>query len=885
MTKFKNYALMLSASALAFSIGPIAAHAQSGQDSDQIVVRGIKKSLEDAATVKRNSSQIVDAISAEDIGALADQNIADSLQRVSGVQIRRSGAGEGDSVDIRGFSQNRYEINGRTLREFNGRSSDASRDDGQQSLLGIIPSELVGRIEVFKLMAADQIEGSQGGTVNIITRKPLDNPGLQIAGSVEGSYADLSEKFGYGFSGLISDTFADDTFGVLVNVSLDEREVAEDRFFSFNGWIPNSAGDGSDPAQVAFADPNGDGVPSFRIRDLRFQRTTALRRRLGGSATFQWEPSDAFSSYADVFYARQFSNEMRQWFAIGTSGNASDYSDYVFSERDSLLAGTLAQQLEGNVNTNPDNVFESISGAVGGKWTSGPLTMSGEFSLAKGSADIRQQFIRVRSNEFVDVSFDFRTGDLPSLVLPATLNGADIFDLSQYNVTNVFDRVRKRRTDELTGRFDIDYEVNLGPVVSLETGIRYSKLEVDPSSQSLNPRFSPGTPADDPAIADYVGIVEIGDLLPGRAEGFPRRWVGTFNEGVPTNELCSSFGSCPLVSDDIGSSFILNEDTVAGYFKTNFEGELFGVPFSGNGGVRVVHTGQRSEGLSVVGGAPQLTIADRGYTDVLPSGIVTFSLSDQWLLRLGAAKIMARPNTGSLTPAVSVNTEGTIANGGNPELDPFRATQYDVSLEWYGEEGAAVTVALFYKDVASFVTTSSRFAVAPGLESLGQITINTEVNGEGGKVKGVEFAAQRPFTFLPSPFDGFGLLLNYAFIDSSSPTQDIRSGTAAGLPLEGLSKHNVNSIFYYDKYGFNVRAAYNYRTDFLSTVNFSGVFQDASSSLDASISYDINDHFTLDVDFVNVLRTEQRLYGTFEESLQSLSMNDRRIIFGVRGRF
>ncbi|MEQ8750278.1 MAG: TonB-dependent receptor plug domain-containing protein, partial [Amphiplicatus sp.] len=456
MAGIKRVSLLLTASVVAVAMAPIGAFAQTSDEaSDEIVVRGIKKSLEDAAAAKRNSPQIVDAISAEDIGALADQNIADSLQRVSGVQIRRSGAGEGDSVDIRGFSQNRYEINGRTLSEFNGRSSDASRDDGQQSLLGIIPSELVGRIEVFKLLSADQIEGSQGGTVNIITRKPLDKPGLQVAGSVEGSYADLSKKLGYGASGLISNTFANDTFGVLVNFSVDERQVAEDRFFSFNGWIPISAGNGSNPAQVAFADPNGDGVPSFRIRDLRFQRTEALRRRLGGSATIQWEPTDSLSTYADVLYARQFSNEMRQWFAVGTSGNAADYSDYFFSENDSLLAGTLAQQLEGNVNTNPDNVFQSLSGAVGGKWTSGRLTLSGEASLAKASADIRQQFIRVRSNDFVDVSFDFRTDDLPSLILPSTLNGADIFDLSQYNISNVFDRVRKRNTDELTGRFDI----------------------------------------------------------------------------------------------------------------------------------------------------------------------------------------------------------------------------------------------------------------------------------------------------------------------------------------------------------------------------------------------------------------------------------------------
>lgn len=888
MRRSIRQSLLLSVPCFALFSVPHTAFAQEGAaeaEGDQIVVRGIRGSLDSAANTKRRSDQIIDVIVAEDIGALPDQNVADTLQRVSGVQIRRSGAGEGDTVDIRGFSQNRFEINGRTLREFDGRSSNAVRDNGQQSLLGIIPSELISRIEVFKLLSADMIEGSQGGTVNIVTRKPLDKAGFQAAASAEISYSDLSEKVGYGGSVLVSDTFADDTFGMLLNVSYDTRELFEDRFFSFAGFQPIPSGDGSDPAQVEFADPNGDGIPSFRIRDLRYQRTQSERKRLGVNGSLQWEPSPSFSSYLDVFYVRQETDEFRQWFSVSLPNAASDYSEAVFTENDTLIAGTFSAPLQGNINMNPTNEAEAISTALGGTWESGPLTVFAELVYSDSIADGQQQFVRVQSNQSVEASFDFRDGDLPSLSLPNTLNGDDILDLSNYNIPILFDRVRTLKTNEWAARLDLEYELLAGPLKSIEVGGRYSDLEVDPLTQSLNPRFRPGTPADDPAIADFVGVVDFTDVFSDRNPGFPTMFVGTLNNPQPTDGLCTAFGGCQAVSDDIGASFILNETTYAGYAKANFEGDLGSVPFSGNFGVRVVRTEQNSSGLSLVGGQPTPTIADRSYTDWLPSGVVTFELADGLLLRFGGAKVMARPNTGSLTPAVTVNTEGTIATGGNPLLDPFRATQFDASLEFYPGGGAAYTVALFYKDVESFVTTSSRIGTAPGLEELGQITINTQINGEGGEVKGVEFAMQQPFTFLPEPLDGFGVLVNYSYIDSSSPVQDVRSPSNEGLPLLGLSKHNVNAIAYYEKFGLNARLAYNYRTDFLSQVRFLGVFQDASSSLDASISYDITDRVTVDFDAVNLLRTEQVLYGTFEESLQSLSVNDRRFVLGLRARF
>lgn len=873
-SKFKCAGIMLAVAASASGQTTPGETEPGSATPEEVIVTGIRQSLEAGVEIKRDSSQFVDSIVAEDIGKLPDNNIAESLQRVSGVQIRRA-LGEGTSVSIRGLRQNRIEVNGRTLVSPYGRGPGMPTDSDYNPL-SLYPSELINRLEVTKLLSADQSDGSLGGTVNIITRRPLDHSGPVFAASIEGLYSDLAEETGHGASALYSNTFNDDTFGVLVNLVYSDKPIREDSFNSFAGWLPLTTAFDPNADGTPDNDPNNDGLPGEYIADLRYQVLEEDRERIGANIALQWQPADNLEFYLDGLLSNGEATRRRNWFAVALSTNGADYLNYTFSPNEALVAGTVNRPIQGN-DERLDLESNSWSSALGAKWESGPLTLAAELDVSAAQLDYNQTYVRTQSLANHVVSFDFRGGDVPQMTLPAGLN---VLDPAVYRYSNFFDNRFEYEANETAARLDLTYAVNAGAFDSIQVGGKWTELETDVISTYSQLTSNVTLPSRSSSLYEAVNF---SGLLAGQAP-FAASYLAGNPFGTGASFACEAIIlTCTPRVFDPTASYEIDEQTSAGYVRANFDGDLGSVPFSGNLGVRYTET-QRdaTSALRRADGTFQPLTSQPAFHDWLPSAVVKFDLTDEVILRVGAGKVVGLPDSVDLSPGLLLNRIVNTGTGGNPELEPFRATQYDASIEWYFADGAALTGGLFYKDVGSFLSTRTTFETVPG--EAGQFLVTRRVNGQGGKIQGVEILYQQPFTFLPAPFDGFGILANYSYIDSETPFVNRRTGE--GLPIEGLSKNNFNIVGYYEMAGFGARLAYNYRDEYLDSITAGGEgsFFEPYSTLDASVRYGF-DHWTVSLEAANLTDEEQRRYTGSKEATALYALQGRRFSFGVSAKF
>jgi len=823
------------------------------QEIEQIQVRGIRGSLENAAARKRDSNRFIDAIVSEDIGKLPDTNVAESLQRVSGVQIQRT-AGEGSSVAIRGIRENRIEINGRTYVSPYGRGVDNSTSGGgNQDVLRFLPAELIKALVVTKQLTADQIDGSLGGTINVQTRKPLDNPGLHAAAGVDIAYDDLGGDTTGKLSFLVSNTFRDDTIGIQMSGVRNNRNTTEDKFWNFGGWIPMEG-----------VDPNGDGIDAYRMGDLRYQQSRDEREDLALNMVAEFIPSSSSKLYFEIFYTDSDNQNDRDWLSVPTSGNINEYNGTaIFSENDSLLAGSLLAPIQGNaVHAR----FESQTAqyALGGVFSlSDVMEVELELAHSKATLEEDQQFLRAQTIDSYEVDFDFRDGEFASLALPDELN---ITAPSNYIYNVGFDRIFEFENAETSVKADFNYLVGGDFLDSVEFGGRWADMEF--SKDYYEQVFRPGVNAADPLVSGLAKEVDQSSILSG-ASGvyFPGEFL------VPDTGLGRGFckqyqPECPGPVLSAPLSYGVDDTIFSAYIKMSFFGEIGDIPFSGNAGFRYSDTETTVNNVATVRAdagtefVPQSI--ENSYSDVLPSAMLKFELTSDLFLRLGYSEVIARPSSRDLAVALDVDPKENAATAGNPALDPFRANQFDMSLEWYGKNQTSVTGAIFYKDVESFIVTETTQEVLPGFGSAPYL-VQRQFNGTGGEVQGVELSYQQPFSFLPEPFDGFGVLVNYSFIDSS--TDLVNSRTGKELPLIGLSENNFNVVAYFENEVISTRLAYNWRDEYVDGIGAGGaaVFVDDFASLDASFRYSINEKLAIDFEAVNLLDSPVDQYvGTSE---------------------
>lgn len=527
----------------------------------------------------------------------------------------------------------------------------------------------------------------------------------------------------------------------------------------------------------------------------------------------------------------------------------------------------------------------------------------------------------VRGAEWPFYFFDFAAGtDVPSVVpvlrevdgaattALTDTNRADLTALTTYNLGTPLFQDIFQNNDDTAFTVDFDKNVDWGIISGIEFGSRWGLQEGERfrfrgDDDETNAGLSGRTFED--LNAAYPGLIvrqPFQDVLDGASGDYPREWFSLDSDYLTANaaSLREEGGIVPVLDEVWG--YDVERDTMAFYAKANFEGVLpiGGISYSGNVGVRTIDTKAKIKGATEADGEVSQFSSTKKYTNVLPSGNISFILKDDLFLRFGAANTIARPSLDDIAPNRRVQFFADAGNGGNPDLLPEEVTQFDASLEKYFGSTNLLSIAYFYKDFGERIEDgvleecitlpdSQLPDTSPGDDGCSTnqnlIRLSVPANVGAAEVSGFEFGYQHAFDFLPSPFDGLGVIANYTLIDIDGGGSI--SATGLALPVQDLSENSYNLVAFYEKYGFSGRVAYNWRDEFYDerTSTNQASFAEEYGQLDASASYDINKTLTINFEAINILNEPELRYQEIEERLIAYRVNDTRFVGGIRFRF
>jgi TonB-dependent receptor len=902
--------------------GALTADQVEGAESDQdIVVTGVRESLRSAQAIKRNSNQIVDSVQAQDIGRLPDANTTEALQRITGVQIqRRYGEGATDfdhrtqpAITIRGLTQ--------TLNLVDGRSVFSAAGSRALDLEGI-PPELLAGIDVYKNPPAGIVEGGIGGAVNLRTRLPFDSAKQIVSVTAKGNYYDRAKAFGGSASALYSDRF--DTgvgeMGLLLNAVYARSEYAQHAIL-VGEQAPAVAG------TVAGAPANAKIPLGFQIYDDNGNRT-----RLGVAGAFQWQAASNVLVTAQAQFTRYtfdrlgtyvYPNNRYEVTGGTTVPTPAAGSPFTFDNQGFATSGAIRGQLLENGRF--DQALRSHTGnyTFNVAWepqSNLKLVFDAQYLKSVYDADrnglVLSQLTRTfeegrNSPNAQTVTFDLR-GKRPVWNVS---NPTRLTDAASYSIPFIADSRTRNDADQLALSYDIEYDIEGGFLQKLRGGMRYTD-----SGTTLRGTWNGVCLYSDRADNGPCDVA--GKTFP-RLSSFPQLFMGgpstpDFFDGrtLPGGVLYPEFLPGRDLWDRLGSTYALvgarrklnfdpaditriDEKTWGVYGAADYAADLGDVRIDGNVGVRLVRTDLASTGTQFVGGLPagQL-VTEKRYLSALPSFNIRARLTDTFQIRGAYSKAITRPNFDQLSTNLSLGAANQInpitgrpsANQGNPNLDPIKSDNYDVTAEWYFSPTGSLTGGLFYKTVDGFIFSDSVVRVYNGRA----YDTATSINSGKGKIKGFEVAYQQFFDFLPGLLSGFGVQANYTYADSSAERQvtNLVTGTTRieDVSLEKLSKHSYNLVGLYEKGPLTARLAWNWRGRYLDTTTGSGAngrfqFQEPYATLDASINVNLNSHIAVGIDAVNL---NNRMGVTYiDSSGQPLqyTLNDRRFGLTLRATY
>lgn len=864
------------------------ASADDTSSAATIVVTGVRASLQSAANIKRNAAQIVDSIVAEDIGKLPDHNIADALQRISGIQIQRN-YGEGSSAAIRGLTQVRTELNGRDI--FTAGSS--SGVPGTLSLEDV-PSELLAGIDVYKNPSSDLIENQLAGTINLRTRKPFDFKGFKFSATASGTYYDLAHTSKPSFSGMISDRWDTDIgeIGLLVSMSYQKTAFRQDTISTepYYTLDPTNADDAATAAALGRTGkttslPHGAGIGEVY----------GDRARFGTDISLQWRPSSTLELTGEIFrndYKFRFDDYSLFAYTSGSSITPQPGAAFTYAPNGDFVSGTFSN-LPIGANTSLDTRHSRTTDySLNAKWQpTARLKVTGDFQLVAARTDDLRSIVGL-SGTATTLTQDL-SGNLPSIQIGTT---AGLTNASTFSNGYYLDDLNYSTATEKSGRLDAEYKFDAGFIKSIKGGLRYAGQNNVSNDTGYRYTGLTGSPTD-------LETVDLSNFFHGAANLFGNSLFYSRSTIQDYNATRAELGINSLPAYSPYGLNGENVKTYAAYVTTYFAADQLRFPVDGNIGVRVVNTSEsvfgsyqqtnlitNSDGTQSTGATTYSpTTYHTSYTSVLPSLNLRMHLNDKLQLRFAASKNISRPTFDQLNPNLSITEPGTLqitqehdTTGGNPYLKPMKSTNLDASLEWYFSHTGSLTGAVFYKHISNYVQTgisARNVTFDDGVTATYQVTSYSNVGS--ANVKGAEIAYQQFFDFLPGPFSGLGMQVNFTFVDSSAPGPAI-SGPSIQVPLELLSKYNYNLVGMYEKGKISARVAYNWRSSYLVTTSGNGtgnlpIFDKPYGQLDASISYNVNSHLSVTVNAVNLANSLRQTYAGIETRPRDSTINDRQI--------
>jgi len=893
-----------------------AAPADGGQE---VIVTGFRESLSSALNLKKRETAAVDAIKAEDIAEFPDLNLAESLQRIPGVAISRVN-GEGRSISIRGLGPeySRVRINGmEAIGTTGGTDNSGGVNRGRGFDFNIFSSDLFNSLTVRKTATADVEEGSLGGTVDLQIARPFDYREPTAVFSAGVSYNDLAQKATPRVSALLTTTSPDGKFGALVSIAYEERRLVEEganitrwTYGGFNGGF-NAASTiaGKTIAQIndtnpetALYHPRIPGLVSYDIE----------QKRLGAAIALQYRPSDATLISIDGLYSRlDGTRREAQFQAIGFSRSGTGKPQTIIRSgtvdaNNNIISGTF-DAVDLRVQARYDELktdFYQLTGTLDQK-----LGENLKFGAIIGYS--RSEFRNpVQTTVTLDAAntngffYDFSTR------FPTIKPGVDITNAATFAFTNGTSevRIRPQSVDNSFTNAKGFLEWTASPVLKLKVGADWRRFDYDSSERR---RLSGETVVTTltaaqiaPLVSQFTGFGRGLDVPSGTPTGWVVPNLDAFQAflGTSTNPTYATGGVENATAR--GSFVTVREDDLGVWGMAEFNLAEAGFPLRGDVGVRYVKTDQLSTGYASQGGTVNLVTADRSYDRWLPSANLVFDVTDTLLVRFAAAKTIARAGIGSLSPGGNLNVSGgnRTFSSGNPDLTPTESTNLDASIEWYPTRGAIYAVSAFQKDIGSFVQTLSTGVPFSSLglpDSLLTGTtatpsdifiVSQPVNSKGGMLRGFEVNVQQPFTFLPGFLKNFGVLANYTYVDSDIEYRLSATGTdSVTATLLGLSKHAANATLYYETEKFSIRGSIAYRSKYLTAVPgtegnaYNGT--NATTNIDAQISYNVTDKIKLSLEGINLTDELNDQFVDETNRLNVLTHSGRQFVLSARVAF
>jgi iron complex outermembrane receptor protein len=822
---------------------------------EEVVVTGIRASLSNAVDIKRSSTGIVDAVSAEDVGKFPDSDVGESLGRIPGVTVGRA-FGQGASVSIRGAAPQM------TLTQLNGQNVASTGWYDQQSVdrsfnYSLLPSELVGGIDVYKSSQADLNEGGIGGTVIVKTRKPLDMDANTVFVGAKARTGTIGDDVSPEFSGLYSWKNDSETFGVLVAGAYEDSDYVRRGTESDYQWSQDvEPSTFVQERERTALDANIQFAPtdalSFNLHALSLDLTadnigTNMYFFPVGSSTYSCEQTNA----AGVCVKQVVDEAIRGDLAPGWASGAPDSETFVQSW------GRIADMTSETYDFSGEYAGDSftVSGSVGNTKAEGGTSLTTNFqyypstgspmSLWAGTIDATGKQIKIHT-----------THD-PSMTLD---------DLQETTNAQAWAVGKTPNSDEETyAQLDVEFELDLGVITSFKTGVRTTDHDVE--------RFNyigDITPTEVATASLYDGIYEVG------MNGFtaPEPDLGAM--AAATRKDLDGW-----IEQRSGYS-LLNEKNDAIYGMFTFEGD----GFKGNFGLRyvssdVTRSQYELDGTELADGdiganngySYSLTDHKASYHEVLPSINASFDLTDDLVLRMTAAQTISRPNYDDMIVSYSGYADdrdnNQVVKLGSEGLLPMKSSQADLSLEYYYGDGNLISATYFVKSINNFVTdvisTGNQIGVVDPAGG-DNWTLNEKVNAGGAEIDGIELQINHAFD------NGFGIAANYTFVNADAPAEAYAD--RIGVFTES-SSDSANLVGYWENDVFSARAAYNWRSEYMireGAFYYGNRMHDDFGSLDLSLGWNITDSIDLTFEATNLLAEDDIQYGAADASTAEYGM-------------
>jgi iron complex outermembrane receptor protein len=877
-----------------FAVPAFAADASS---VSEVVVTGVRESLQKAIQIKRDSDDQVEAISSADIGKLPDKNVADSLQRLPGVNTTSAASGEGgfdenDRVSIRGTSPSltNVTVDGHSVSTGDWFILDQFSTVGRSVSFTLLPSEIVDSTRVYKTQDASLLEGGVAGSIDIVTRKPLDfAKDFTFEGQAQAAYNSLSTETKPQVDGLLSWHDDNKTFGVLVQGFYEDRSVRR--------YGQETLG----YEQITGAMPLGAATPSLvgvwaptLIGSSLFEQE---RTREGGDAAIEFKPSDKAEFNLSGFYSKLNATNHNDNYMYWGSNELNNNIPTSYTVRDNTLVSATFPLLNSHGTPVDGLVIDNIvrPDASGQSWylnfdgkirPTDNLTLKGQVGYTRGVGYTPTE-PAFEVDGATGISYA-PSGNgwsvVPTNVTPSSPAGL----ANDWAWNETFTSVDKELYAKIDGQLDID----AGPFKDVLFGVRFADhtRQVDGWDRGCTLGAdgqcwsSPTMPFSATNPTAYPGGYTAGALgVPGLLvpiAGDPDTIVSLLN--AINDGVHGPISSIKTAQNYYWpGAFKVQETDWSGYVMARVGGDHW----RGNFGVRLVDTRENAYvNVSDPSGANPADVTSSAYGDyvvdkvthdyfdVLPSLNFTFDLQKNLLLRVSAAETMSRPDFSALGGSVALTDTNLTGNGGNPNLKPIKGAIYDAALEWYYAPTAVAAVSVFYDDLSSYVTygVTNASYYSQFYKAVESYAISSPVN-TSGEVKGVELQVQQPLPL------GFGAQLNFTYADSHD---------VLGNPLVGTSKITYNAVGYWENKWLSLRLAYTYRSHFFVGLDRSAAEnQDNYGTLDGSIEVSVTPNVALTFDALNITNNLLKYYAIDRTQPRAVYQNGTQLFAGVRVKF